>query len=94
MTIRTSAIGSPASARDPGVQNWLDTDGLRRGVILLRYDGMKESEFPKDKWPTATKIKLSELSKFLPADTPAFSPAQRQAAIAERRRHVQLRFGD
>jgi hypothetical protein len=82
------------SAKDPGVQNWLDTDGLRQGVILLRYDGMKEAEFAKDKWPTTLKVKLSELRKYLPADTPVFAADQRSAEIAERRRHVQQRFGD
>lgn len=82
------------AARDPGVQNWLDTTGLSQGVILLRYDGMKETAFPKDKWPTATKVKLSDLKKYLPADTPAFTPEQRRQEIAARRRHVQIRFGD
>ncbi|HLG90225.1 MAG TPA: hypothetical protein VKZ79_23885 [Alphaproteobacteria bacterium] len=79
---------------DPGVQNWLDTTGLPRGVILLRYDGAKEAAFPKDKYPTTQKVKLSELRKYLPADTPSFTPEMRAEAIAIRRRHVQIRFGD
>lgn len=82
------------SARDPGVANWLDTTGLRRGVILLRYDGMREVEVPKDKWPTAKKVKLADLRAHLPADTPLVSAEQRRAAIAERRHHVQVRFGN
>jgi hypothetical protein len=82
------------AAKDPGIQNWLDTDGMRQGIILLRYDGMKEPEFDKAKWPTIVKVKLADLRKSLAADTPAFSGELRTAQIAERRRHVQVRFGD
>lgn len=79
--------------RDPGVQNWLDTTGLHRGVILLRYDGLQGKPLPQEAWPTLRKIKRSELYTALAADTPAYDEAQRGEAIAARRRHVQLRFG-
>jgi hypothetical protein len=82
------------SAKNPGVQNWLDTTGLHQGVILLRFDGMTEADFPKDKQPTLQKVKLADLRKSLPADTPAFSPEMLGQVIAERRAHVQRRFGD
>jgi len=39
-------------------------------------------------------VKLGEVRAKLPQDTPAFSPAQRAEAIAARRRHVQIRFGN
>jgi hypothetical protein len=82
------------SAKNPGVQNWLDTTGLRRGVLLLRFDGMKETNFPNDRQPTLQKVKLADLHKVLPADTPSFSPEMLSQVIAERRAHVQRRFGD
>lgn len=80
------------SATDPGVPNWLDTTGRRRGVILLRYDGMAGKTFDKARYPTATKVKLADLRAHLPADVPTMSPAERTKQIAERRRHVQQRF--
>lgn len=80
------------SGKDPGVSNWLDTTGRRRGIILLRYDGMKEKTFDPAKYPTAKKVKLAEIRKYLPKDTKLISPEEREQAIAERRRHVQLRF--
>jgi len=81
------------AARDPGVQNWLDTAGFQRGVILLRYDGMKDQAIAREHWPTLKKIKLSELRRELPADTPAFTAEMRRKAIEQRRKHVQLRYG-
>jgi hypothetical protein len=82
------------SAKVPGVQNWLDTTGLHQGVILLRFDGMTDAVFPKDKQPTIETVKLSELRTHLPSDTPEFTPEMLSRTIAERRAHVQRRFGD
>jgi hypothetical protein len=82
------------STVDPGVTNWLDTTGRRRGVILLRYDGTIDATFDPTQHPTATKIALRDLRAALPQDTPSVSPDERRAAIAARRRHVQRRFGN
>jgi len=81
------------SARDSGIQNWLDTTGLPNGTILIRFDGSELDRFPPEKVPTAERGKLAEIRARLPRDTPALSAAEREAAIAERRRAVQLRFG-
>lgn len=81
------------SGRDPGVPNWLDTMGRRRGVILLRYDGTTEKTFDRAKWPTATRVKLAELRERLPQDTPQVSQGERRAEIEARRRHLQKRLG-
>ncbi|MFN8624752.1 MAG: DUF1214 domain-containing protein [Candidatus Binatia bacterium] len=78
--------------RDPGVQNWLDTMGLRQGGIIIRYDGLRIDQLPRNRMPVAKKIKLARLRRAIPKDTPTITPAQRDAAIRERRRHVQRRF--
>jgi hypothetical protein len=93
---RASADGAyhfVVAARDPGVQNWLDTTGLPKGAMLIRFDGSALDTFPKDKQPVAQKVRFEALREALPADTPVFTPAMREAQIAERRRHVQIRFG-
>ena len=82
------------SSRDPGVANWLDTVGRRRGVMLLRYDGTTEGALDPRVHPTATKVKLADLAAHLPAGTVAVSPEERQREIAARRKHVQIRFGN
>lgn len=81
------------AAADPGVANWLDTVGRRRGVILLRYDGMTEPSFDPSRYPRAEKVALASLRDHLPGDTPFVTEGERRAAIAARRRHVQRRFG-
>ena len=77
--------------RDPGVQNWVDTMGLTRGRLACRYDGIGDKPFDPAKTPTVVKVKYDELRSKLPASTPNFTKAQREAAIAARRRHLQER---
>lgn len=77
--------------RDPRVQNWLDTMGLTRGRLACRYDGIGDKLFDPAKTPTVVKVKYDELRDKLPASTPRFTQAQRESAIAARRRHLQER---
>lgn len=74
--------------RDPGVPNWIDTEGRRRGLLAFRWMGAKEPP-PQ---PTARLVKFSELKKYLPKDTPSFSEAQRRSQVMIRRRHIETRF--
>lgn len=78
--------------RDPGVANWVDPVERQRGVILMRFDGMKEAAFDPAKYPTAQKVRIADLRAHLPRDTPTVTSEQRREAIARRRHHVQLRF--
>jgi hypothetical protein len=74
------------SATDPGVPNWLDVADHQRGMIIGRW---KEcSSYPE---PVITKVKLSEVRKYLPADTPVVTAEARDATIRARRKAVQLR---
>jgi len=72
---------------DPGVQNWLDTSGLGNGLVSYRY--VRAATAPA---PTTTLVALADLGEHLPATTPAFSPADRRAQVAARRRGVARRF--
>jgi hypothetical protein len=80
------------SAVDPGVDNWLDTTGLQRGVFLLRFDGTGGATIPADRQPRAQLARIADLASALPADTPTCSPARRAEQLAARRRHLQRRF--
>ena len=80
------------AATDPGVANWLDTMGRRRGVIMLRFDGTRSPEFEPAHEPVARVVPRSELDRELGPGVPRIDPAGRRAAIAARRRHVQVRF--
>ncbi|MEZ4334381.1 MAG: hypothetical protein R3F35_21725 [Myxococcota bacterium] len=81
------------SERDPGVPNWIDTTGLPQGTILIRFDGSRLERFPAEKVPQAVKVPFAAVRDHLPPDTPTVSEAERAAVLAERLRHVQIRFG-
>jgi hypothetical protein len=74
------------SVVDPGVSNWLDTAGWRKGGVFWRWH--RASSFPE---PRLTRVKLAEVRHFLPADTAVASAAQRAAARAARISHYQSR---
>jgi hypothetical protein len=75
------------SRRDPGVQNWLDPEGHRRGLILLRWQALS-STIPEDEQPRAVLVDFENLDELLPADTPAFDAARRAEQIRHRRAHL------
>ncbi len=72
---------------DPGVPNWLDTEGRREGLVNLRH-------FWGDVLPTPvpTVVNAAEVRSALPAGTPEVTPAQRAATVAARRAHLAWRF--
>lgn len=74
------------SLHDPGVHNWLDPAGNLYGMLIGRW--YRCSAHPL---PSLTRIKLSELRRHLPADTPVITPAEREAALRVRRIGAQLR---
>ena len=71
---------------DPGVHNWLDTGGNEVGELIGRW--YRCSDHPI---PTLTKVRLADLRDHLPGDTPAITPAEREAALHQRRIGAQLR---
>lgn len=74
------------SLSDPGVPNWLDPGGVKTGVVYGRWKGC--DSYPT---PVLTKVKLADLRKHLPADTPVTTPEEREAALRERTRGGQFR---
>jgi Protein of unknown function (DUF1214) len=74
------------SSKDPGVPNWLDTVGRTTGIIYGRWT--KCSSNPT---PTVTRVKIEDVRKYLPADTPIVTAEERGATIRLRRKGVQMR---
>lgn len=79
------------SARDPGIANWLDTGGLKRGYVAFRFDGIGDRPFDPAKVPTLSKVRFDEIAAHLPQGTPRITSEQRFSQIAARRRHLQQR---
>jgi hypothetical protein len=74
------------AAHDPGVANWMDTGGYHYGIIQGRWNRCDSAPVP-----TLKKVKLAKVRKYLPADTVMVTPAQRDAALRERRMGAQFR---
>jgi hypothetical protein len=70
------------SRQDPGVHNWLDTTGLRRGVVILRQIDAAQPQVP-----TTRVVPVADVAQVL-AGTRTCDPSQRRAQLAERREGV------
>ena len=76
------------SQRDPGVQNWLDTAGWSQGSFCARWTYCTE-------YPTgisARLIRLDDLDRALPGDTPRVGPAERARIVAARQAAISRRY--
>jgi len=73
--------------RDPGVPNWLDTMGHRRGPMLFRW--VVTESAPE---PVTTVVPFDSIRDHLPPGTAVVDPAGRAATIERRRAHVLRRF--
>ncbi len=78
--------------RDPGVAGWVDTTGLKRGFISMRFIFREKPVQAKMPQVSATLMNISELSAVLPVDTPKVTAAQRRAEIALRQSHIKMRW--
>jgi hypothetical protein len=80
------------SHRDPGVQGWVATTGLIKGVHAMRF--LFEAKPVKENMPSAEAVlvKFNEIGKHIPTDTPKVSPEQRQQQIAIRQSHIKRRW--
>jgi len=80
--------------QDPGVQGWVDTTGLKKGIHAMRF--LFRENPPTDQAPTAeaTLIKIEALGDILPAGTPKVGAEERQEEIAIRQSHIKQRWRD
>jgi hypothetical protein len=78
---------------DTGYPNWLDTMGLEQGTFILRYDGVG-SAVESSLWPSAQLVDLQDLPSVIPGfESAKMTSGQRDQQRAQRRAHVQKRFG-
>jgi hypothetical protein len=72
------------SAVDPGVANWIDSDGLNEGILTLRMAEFGGDGPSEDLGARGRVVKLEHLDAEVPA-LPKVSETQRAAELAERR---------
>jgi hypothetical protein len=71
------------SAQDPGVPNWIDTQGYTNGFLFLRWQELTGT-LPASDFPTSRVVALSAVRSALPPGTPTITPAQRKQQLAAR----------
>ncbi|MDB5397965.1 MAG: hypothetical protein JWM91_5471 [Rhodospirillales bacterium] len=71
--------------KDPGVANWVETDGLDEGMLCVRWTAFGQNEGPM---PTleAKLVTLADIESALPPGTPRYDAAARQERIAKHAR--------
>jgi Protein of unknown function (DUF1214) len=78
--------------RDPGLANWLECLGHRRGYVQLRWQRLSAGLRPQD-GPTVDLVPFEDLPKRLPFhDAARITPDEYRARIAARQRAVATRM--
>ena len=75
------------AATDPGVPNWIDTQGRPEGLLVYRYVGTRSRPVPE-----AVVAPVADVRQHLPAGHPVVTPAERIEQLAARRRAVLARY--
>jgi hypothetical protein len=73
------------SPEDPGVANWIDTDGLREGILTLRMAEFGDAGPRPELGARGRVVRLDRLSDELPGLVPV-TPEQRESELAARRK--------
>lgn len=75
------------AATDPGVPNWIDTEGRPEGLLVYRYVGTRTRPVPE-----AVLAPVAGVRDHLPGDHPVVTPEQRRDQLAARRAAVLARY--
>lgn len=76
------------SAADPGLANWLDTEGRADGLLTLRCAWLA-APAPQ---PTTEVVPLADIDRVAGPDAPRLDAPGRAQQIADRRAHLRWRF--
>ena len=72
------------SVADPGVHNWIDPDGMREGLMTLRWAEFEGGRPSPQLGVQSRIVKLAELPVSVPKDTAFLTPDGRRKQLAER----------
>jgi hypothetical protein len=75
------------AADDPGVPNWIDTEGRPEGMLMYRSVGTRSRPVPD-----ARVVSLADLRTQLPAAHPVVTESERRDQLARRRAAVLARY--
>lgn len=89
---RDGTITYVVAAKDPGVYNWLSTDGIHSGNILIRWQAVPETTTADAGVQSVKIVKLRDLSTALPANIRQVTAAERQQILDQRAAAYAHRF--
>ncbi len=72
---------------DPGVRNWIDTEGQPEGMLVYRSIGTRSRPVPD-----VQVLSIDALRRHLPASTPVVDPVERRGQLAQRRAALLARY--
>jgi len=75
------------AAGDPGVPNWIDTEGRPEGMLVYRSIGTRTRPAP-----VARVVSLADVRDHLPLSHPSVGPDERRHQLARRRAAVLARY--
>jgi len=75
------------SARDPGVPNWIDTEGREEGLLAYRWAWSETMPTP-----VAQRVKVDEVFDQMPDDHPVVTDEERRDQLSLRREALWNRF--
>lgn len=75
------------SARDPGVPNWIDTEGRRRGALAYRWVWARNNPTPEGQ-----HVKIDEVRSLMPQGHPVIDGAERRKRLSARREQYWSRY--
>jgi len=81
------AVRIVVGARDPGVPNWIDTEGRPEGMLVYRSVGTRTRPVPD-----AVVVPVTDVRAHLPAGHPIVDASARRELLARRRAAVLARY--
>ncbi len=72
------------SATNPGVANWLDSNGVSSGEIFARFENLPDGTNATGLPVTTEVVPVADVAQYLPADTPTVSSGEYAADMAQR----------
>lgn len=78
--------------RDPGVQGWVDTTGLRKGTLSMRFVFRQQPSTKDMPVAISTLVNFDSIAEYLPKEHPRINEEQRKAQVAIRQSHIKQRW--
>lgn len=88
------SISFIVSRQDPGYQNWLDTNNMNDGLVMVRWELLKQPADVANALRQIRQLPMSELDAFLSNTQAKLKPSQRRHQLEQRYKSYQFRLNE